>query len=91
MGDPKVELQEKVTKLVRQNFGGDWDRAFRHYAELGGDTSLVEDKAVSLLLKDAGIGNGFTRGAWTSGVLKELDTDKDGAISYSEFRIVFEG
>ncbi len=44
-----------------------------------------------MMLKDAGIGNGFTRGAWTSGVIKELDKNKDGAIAYSEFRVVFEG
>lgn len=89
--DPREkELKEKVTALVGRTFGGDWDRAFRHYARMGGDSGLVDDDAVSAMLKDAGIGNAFTRGAWTSGVIEKLDTDKDDAISLTEFRTVFQ-
>jgi Ca2+-binding EF-hand superfamily protein len=37
------------------------------------------------LLSDAGVGNGFTRGAWVDGIIKELDTNHDGQISWEEF------
>ena len=90
MSDPKRELKEKVTALINQRYGGDWDRAFRHYAGLSGIDGVVEPSDVKQLLKDADIGNGMTRGAWTSGIMDELDTDKSGGISWGEFRTVFD-
>ncbi len=90
MSDPKQELVEKVTQLVKQRYGGDWNRAFRHYSGLGGSSGLVDRDAVAELLKDAGIGNAMTRGAWTRGIVKELDEDEDLKISWDEFRKIFE-
>ncbi len=90
MSDPKQELVEKVTQLVNQRYGGDWNRAFRHYSGLGGSSGLVDRDAVATLLKDAGIGNAITRGAWTNGIVKELDEDEDRKISWDEFRKIFE-
>ncbi len=80
----KNELRDKVGKLVRDEFGGDYHKAFDHY------DSDVEDGKISgrelvKLLRDAGVGNWLTRGAWASGIMAELDTDKDGSISKSEF------
>ena len=90
MSDPKKELQQKVTRLVNERFAGDWDRAFRHYAALDGSQGVVSKHAITQILKDTNIGNGFTRGAWTSGIMKELDTNKDKGISWQEFQAIFQ-
>ena len=37
------------------------------------------------LLKDADVGNGFTRGAWVKGVIGALDTNADKTIDWDEF------
>ncbi len=80
------ELKRKVTDLVNGKYGGDWTRAFTHYAGLNGTASLVGEEELGRLLKDAGVGNGLTRGAWITGVMKELDTSKDEYISWAEFQ-----
>jgi Ca2+-binding EF-hand superfamily protein len=82
----KKELQDKVNKLVAERFGGDYQRGFEHY-DKNKDGKIGRDELVSLL-HDAGIGNWLTRGAWAAGILAELDTDKDGTISQTEFRSV---
>jgi hypothetical protein len=80
--DEDVELlRTKVTKLVDAKFGGDWDRALRHYAGLGevkGDT--LEPSDLKALLKDADVGNGITR------AMQLLDKDGDKVISKAELR-----
>lgn len=81
----KKELQEKVTQLVDRQFGGEWRLAFQHYAFFGSGDG-VDKEGLSRLLEDAGIGNRFTRGAWTSGVLEKLDTNSDDSISWMEFQ-----
>jgi hypothetical protein len=42
-------------------------------------------------LKDAEIGSGLTRWAWAKGIMGEVDTSGDGAISWAEFEAVFRG
>lgn len=37
------------------------------------------------LLADADVGNFMTRGELASGMMKEVDADKDGSISWIEF------
>jgi Ca2+-binding EF-hand superfamily protein len=82
----KKELQEKVGKLVANQFGADYHKAFGHY---DGDRDGKINKAeLEVLLKDAGIGNWLTRGSWAGGILAELDADKDGSISGAEFEAV---
>ena len=41
-------------------------------------------------LQDAGVGNWLTRGAWADGIIAELDADRDGTISATEFESVLE-
>jgi len=86
--EEKAELKSKVSKLVDQKYGGDWDRAFRHYAAKGGSGSLVEKDDLLVLLEDADIGNWMTRGAWADGIIEELDSSGDGKISKPEFQKV---
>jgi hypothetical protein len=84
----KQELREKVSALVGTEFGGDYTVAFRHYADGGGKVGKGGVKAV---LKDAGIGSILTRWAWITGIMKEVDEDGDGLISWPEFAAVFGG
>jgi hypothetical protein len=83
----RQELSEKVSALVKTEFGGDYSMAFRHYANGDGNVGKI---GVRALLKDAGIGSIFTRWAWVVGIMKELDTNGDGGISWPEFAAVFE-
>ena len=82
----KQELTDKVARLIQSRFGGDYGKAFAHY-DADGDGRI--DKAeLGRLLEDAGIGNWLTRGAWASGIVAALDSDKDGTISGPEFQAV---
>jgi hypothetical protein len=83
----KQELREKVSALVRAEFGGDYSIAFRHYADRNGK---VDKDGVRALLRDAGIGTILTRWAWASAVVAELDGDADGVISWPDFAAAFE-
>jgi Ca2+-binding EF-hand superfamily protein len=83
----KQELTDKVTKLIADRFGGDWHKAFEHYDRDKQDGKINKEE-LGQLLKDAGIGNWLTRGAWAKGVIAALDADKDGTISGSEFEAV---
>ena len=85
----KRELEEKVTALVTDRFGGDYRAAFAHYDADGNGS--IDKSELRTLLAEAGIGSGLTRGVWASGILSELDTDGDGSISWEEFDTVFRG
>ena len=84
--EDKQELKDKVSSLIDERFGGDWDAAYRRYAQSSGAGSLIDRRDLRKLLKKAGVGNGLTRGAWVDGIIAELDTSGDGTISQSEFR-----
>ncbi|MBI4704276.1 MAG: EF-hand domain-containing protein [Deltaproteobacteria bacterium] len=82
------ELKGKISGLVDTKFGGDYTKAFNHYAELSGAGGLVERTDLLQLLEDAGVGSWLSRGAWADGIMKELDTNKDKGISWEEFETV---
>jgi hypothetical protein len=84
----KQILRDGVSRLVDSKFGGDWERMFRHYAGISGGSDMVERRDLIPLLEDAGIGNGFSRGAWAKGILEEVDTSGDESISPEELRAV---
>ncbi|QJW98387.1 EF-hand domain-containing protein [Frigoriglobus tundricola] len=85
--DKKQEIDDKVTVLVRDRFGGNYRAAFAHYDDDG--SGAIDKDELKLLLSDAGIGSGLTRWSWASGIMKEVDTDGDGGISWAEFEAVF--
>lgn len=76
------ELREKVRTLVEQQFDGDYQAAFDHFA--GADQRLSRSEVVTLL-KRAGIGSMLTRGAWADGVMERFDANKDGGVTWAEF------
>jgi hypothetical protein len=82
------ELTEKIQAVVTSKFGGDWYRAYTDYAARNGAAERVEREDLIVLLEDAKVGNGFTRGAWADGIMKELDKNKDGGISWEEFNTI---
>jgi Ca2+-binding EF-hand superfamily protein len=80
------ELIRKVRQLVFRRFQGDYKRAFDHYARKRERSGSIDTDELNELLKDADIGNGLTRGAWVSGIIKKLDKNGDGFISFSELQ-----
>ena len=76
------ELRDTVTRFVESRHHGDWRRAFDSYSQGG---SGVNRDQLKSLLEDSGIGNGLTRSAWATGILKKIDTNFDGNISWPEF------
>ena len=78
----KRELKEKIERLVVSKYAGNFQRAFDHYD--GDKDGKINRAELMSLLSDAGIGNWLTRSQWVNGILAELDTDKDGAISAAE-------
>jgi hypothetical protein len=88
--DPRAaEVGRKVDDLVRSRFGGDYKKAFSHYAGSNGEVSRA---GVKQLLRDAGVGSdipipfvGTTRDAYADGLMDKFDTNKNGSVSWSEF------
>lgn len=85
--EQKLELQDKVGKVVTDRFAGDYQKAFQHYDRQNKDAKINKAELVELL-KDAGIGTWITRAIWADGIIAELDTDQDGVISAAEFQAV---
>lgn len=83
------ELKRKVGALVEKEYGGDYKKAFDHYD--GDHDGAVNADELTRLLKDAGVGNFATRGAWVSGILEKLDKTHDHKIQWHEFESVFTG
>ena len=80
----ELELIDKVQRLVRVRFQGNYKRAFDHYAGRRRDGGQIDRDELMVLLKDADIGNALTRTAWVSGIISKLDKNGDGLISFSE-------
>ncbi len=85
------ELVTKVKKLMNERFGGtDADSRKKLFAAYDHDgDGQVDRNELKKLLADAGVGNGLTRGVWVSGVIKKLDDDENGTISYAELEAIF--
>ena len=86
--------EELVTKirglLLRQTGRTDKDsmqKLFKSYDRDG--NGRIGGRELEQLLRDADIGNGFTRGMWVEGIIKKLDSGRlDGEISWEEFDAV---
>jgi Ca2+-binding EF-hand superfamily protein len=87
MSKEQDELVEKVKGLMGRKYGGSDAAAMR---KLFDDYDRDRDGKIDAgelegLLKDAGVGNALTRGAWIKGVIQALDTSGDRKIDWDEF------
>jgi Ca2+-binding EF-hand superfamily protein len=81
------ELVEKIQKLLKTKYG---DASVENMRKLFDAYDKDGDKRIGApeleqLLKDADVGNSFTRGAWVKGVIGALDTNSDKTIDWDEF------
>ncbi|GJL67145.1 MAG: hypothetical protein NPIRA05_21160 [Nitrospirales bacterium] len=90
MGAEEEELKTKIRQLVNERFDGDFRKGFDHYDKIDGEDFKIGSSALEQLLADAKVGNFLTRKLWMEGVLKVLDKDKDGAISWDEFESILD-
>jgi Ca2+-binding EF-hand superfamily protein len=81
------ELVEKIQKLLVKRYG---DASVESMRKLFDEHDRDKDQKIDAselekLLKDADVGNSFTRGAWVKGVLGALDRNADSKIDWDEF------
>ncbi|HEU4536337.1 MAG TPA: EF-hand domain-containing protein [Polyangiaceae bacterium] len=87
MSKEQDELVQKVQALLRQRYGDEGPESMRKLFDAydrDGDGRVGGDE-LEQLLKDAGVGNGLTRGMWVKGIIKELDQNRDQTIDWAEF------
>lgn len=82
----KQELMDKLTHLVDSKFGGDWSKAFNHYARQAESTQHMDQAELGDLLRDAGVGDGSPSTKVVESIIKKLDSDSDNKISWEEFQ-----
>jgi hypothetical protein len=88
--DPQAAaVGRQVDDMVKKKFGGDYKKAFQHYAGANGEVSRDGVKA---LLKDAGIGSdtqipfiGSTRDKYADALMDKFDSNHNGSVSWQEF------
>jgi Ca2+-binding EF-hand superfamily protein len=83
----QAELVEKIQRLLQKKYG---DSSVENMRRLFDEYDRDKDQKISpdeleKLLKDADIGNSFTRGAWVKGVIGALDQNADKKIDWEEF------
>ena len=81
------ELVEKLQKLLVKRYGNTSAESMRRlFDEYDRDKDQkISPAELETLLKDADVGNSFTRGAWVKGVIGALDQNADHKIDWSEF------
>ena len=87
MSKEQEELVQKVQALMNKRFGSANAEARRKLFDAydrDGDGKIGSSDLESLL-KDAGIGNALTRGAWIKGIISAMDTSGDRLIDWDEF------
>lgn len=88
MADRRQQLIDAVLTLRDARYSGSWQVMWINYCD---ENNKVGAPGLSLLLKDAGIGSEWTRGMWGREVLKVMDADQDGKLTYDEFKKAIEG
>ena len=77
----RESVVRKVTVYVASHFGGDWKKAFDAYA-VGGK---ISENAIVDLFAAAGVGYAIGRPFIADEVMKLMDADGDGFLSWEEF------
>jgi Ca2+-binding EF-hand superfamily protein len=81
------ELIGKIQALLEKKYGDSSLESMRKLFDAydsNGD-GKIDPGELEQLLADAGVGNRFTRGLWTKGVVDALDENADRAIDWDEF------
>lgn len=87
MSKEQEELVEKVQALLQKQYGDTTPESMRKLFDAydrKGD-GRIGNEELEQLLKDAGVGNSFTRSMWVKGIIKELDLNRDQTIDWDEF------
>lgn len=84
MDERKQELIDKAFAYVKATFGGDYKAAFDDF-DRDSDGTIDHNELVEFL-KACDIGSRLSRGAWARGVMEEVDADKNGRITWTEFQ-----
>lgn len=87
MSKEQDELVAKVQALMTKKYGGTSPEAMRKIFDAY-DTDhdgKIDSGELESLLKDAGVGNGLTRGMWIKGIISALDENGDKRIDWAEF------
>ena len=87
MSKEKEELIDKVEKLLKRKYGNSSADSMRKLFDAYDKDrdGKIGPSDVEQLLKDADIGNSFTRGMWVKGIMAEMDTKRDQWIDWEEF------
>jgi Ca2+-binding EF-hand superfamily protein len=87
MSREQDELVQKVQALMSKRFGSSSPEARRKLFDAydrDGD-GKIDSGELEGLLKDAGVGNALTRGAWIKGIIAAMDQSGDKRIDWDEF------
>lgn len=87
MANEQQELVDKIKALLTKKYGDTSKESMRKLFDAydkNGDQKISPSE-LEQLLKDADIGNSFTRGMWVKGIVGQLDTSGDKFIDWSEF------
>ncbi|MBL8955407.1 MAG: hypothetical protein JNK82_31825 [Myxococcaceae bacterium] len=85
--DVQSRIAQRVQQLVQEKFGGNWQKAFDHYA--GGRGKEVTQAGIQRMLNDAGVTvlNGFPpQSMVASRMMDQFDRNRNGGVSWQEFQ-----
>src|SRR5262249_988772 len=87
MANEQQELVEKVQALMTKKYGGTSTESMRKLFDAydRDRDGKIDSGELETLLKDAGVGNAITRGAWIKGIINALDQNGDKRIDWDEF------
>jgi Ca2+-binding EF-hand superfamily protein len=90
MSKEQQELIEKIQSLLKKKYGDTSLESMRKLFDLydKNHDSRIDGNELEQLLKDADVGNSFTRGMWVKGIVSQLDKNGDREVDWEEFAAV---
>ena len=87
MDEHQRQFLEKVQAHVRDNFQGDYRKAFEHYDR--NKDEAISSAELKEFLSAIGITGPLALRLWASGIQEKMDSNRDALISWDEFQSVF--